>query len=199
MCGRDGENDCGNGSDLKGFHYDSMFDDDNCGQSKAVCANNVYEYVTAHFDDPYTEFIIIGHSAGADAAILATDKLLKNGYKENIKGLVILDPTLTSGKNDALGYSSDYSNLTDPTYGTSDDQGPLLTGIVFQNVPVFVGLGMQSPDAMKAYLDPLTTNKAEFINASQNSTYDYRGDYIIDHPGMATSGEVINDVLRFLK
>lgn len=141
---------------------------------------------------------IIGHSAGADATILAANKAVENGLR-NLKRVVLLDPTLTSSAGNGF---PDYSNQSDPTFGTDDDLGPLVKNSLDHGTWVFVGLGKlygARRDPLRTYLDPLTTNQAEFVTYQWRSySYNYARYKHFSHPEMATKPDVTNDVLSFL-
>jgi pimeloyl-ACP methyl ester carboxylesterase len=44
---------------------------------------------------PSAPYYIVGHSAGADVAILAADYMIHAGLDDNLRGVILLDPTLT--------------------------------------------------------------------------------------------------------
>lgn len=199
ICGRyDGF--CGDSSNLKGYDnndgYTILLDEDSCGGGgKANCANYVYNFMVDH---PGMTINIVGHSAGADIAILAADKAVNNGIR-NLNKVTILDPTLTSGAGHDF---PDYQNGGDnPTpFGGDDDLGPLIKNILDHEVPVFVGLGkIYANSSLQAYLDPFTANQAEFAQYQSQGLYSYNFYQDFSHPAMATEPQVRNNVLDFLK
>lgn len=58
-------------------------------------------------NDPDNVYLLIGHSAGADAVILAAYKLINQGMSSKIKGIALLDPYF---KDDQLKSLQDRAN-----------------------------------------------------------------------------------------
>jgi len=205
ICGRDSQT-CGSSSDLTGYANDNgnfyIFDVDGpiCN-SKAACANYISEYINQH---PNIDFNLIGHSAGADVAILVASRSVSNGFPKirravkeisNIRGIALLDPSLTS----AGGYGFPAYEGDDYTYGTNDDLGPLIHEILSENIQVFVGLGKDSPASLQTYISGLATNQSNSDLQQDLSRLEYRfyKDYL--HYQMATEVQVQRTVLDFLK
>ncbi len=199
ICGmKDGGN-CSDGASLGGYTGFS-FDVDDCG-TKTNCAEHVNTLMNYYVRrNPTVKFSIIGHSAGADAAILATDRAINNGMAKNINGIALLDPTLTS--SEGYGYP-DYKNLNDEKYGTDDDLGSLIPNIIANKIPVFVGCGKEAN-----YSDPdnkfLITKYFETLKINQTDlekglfSYNYFSDLL--HYEMGTDQDkVLKAVLEFLK
>jgi pimeloyl-ACP methyl ester carboxylesterase len=82
----------------------SIFDVDLCaaaapdGKGKLECANRA---VSVMVSAGAARFLLVGHSAGADAVIVAGDRMTDKG---RIAGIALLDPTLTATlENDIPG------------------------------------------------------------------------------------------------
>ncbi|HNR46175.1 MAG TPA: RHS repeat-associated core domain-containing protein [Anaerolineaceae bacterium] len=173
------------------FGNTSIYDVDDCGP-KSNCANDVFMQI---YQNPSINYYIIGHSAGADAAILAAERSLEHNLK-NLKGIVLLDPTLTASAGNEFG---NFSN-TDHIYGTEDDLGFLMPKIITHNISVFVGTGKDAnytdstnPNELTNYLSLLATNMSEI----ETEFYSYNT-YPLSHESMAIDQKVANDVKKFL-
>jgi pimeloyl-ACP methyl ester carboxylesterase len=94
-----------NGYDYKTFDYDDCVKIDK-DRAKLACANLAVDYIRGYDPD---NLYIIGHSAGADIAILVVDEL---GYdKQLIRKVTLLDPSLDATlEGDTPGVTS--TNLT---------------------------------------------------------------------------------------
>jgi RHS repeat-associated protein len=85
----------------------SIYDVDVCG-GKLPCANKAQADVDANNS---SRFLLIGHSAGADAVIVAGDRVAD---KARIAGIVLLDPTLTATlENDTPPDYTDLQSMAD--------------------------------------------------------------------------------------
>ncbi|NOH04086.1 MAG: hypothetical protein HND47_20010 [Chloroflexi bacterium] len=109
ICGWGTGGNCGNGSPVTGYNNevpmnpypaDAYFFTENpevmSGHTKEDVLNQVSDYIKEQqTQDNTLRFILIGHSAGADAAILIADKLGRNAVSRT----VLLDPTLSATLN----------------------------------------------------------------------------------------------------
>ncbi len=112
-CGRDG-NTCGKNNDTMKPYYDyakangyqvQFFDTDDPKYDPKYQKYDMAKDMAAMINDnPDNEYYLFGHSAGADATILATAEA---GYADNIKGVALLDPTMTAnirGQSDTIAF-----------------------------------------------------------------------------------------------
>ena len=74
------------------------------------------------------------------------------------------------------GVFPDFRNLSDPAYDTNDDLGPSMKNFMDHGVKKVVGLGDLYPkrSLMEIYLNPLTTNQAEFASYQSRGLYQYQ-------------------------
>jgi hypothetical protein len=130
ICGVNDGNNCGTDqSTLKnyeewarnsGFQVITLdVDQPECGGHKIPCDALAEEIIA---NNPDANFILIGHSAGADVAIVAGDYMIQNQKSSQLKGLILLDPTLTDPNHDSVGGLM-----------------PMLSRIIESHIPVFVG------------------------------------------------------------
>ncbi len=113
--------------------------------------------------------ILVGHSAGADAIILALSKMT-NEQKQQLRGVILIDPTVTAGCHDGcLNGEIDYSN--------SGALAPILLG---NASPLFIYDSDQ---------DGINMSKDENGGFSSSaSNYHYNFEPGIAHMDLATSG-----------
>jgi RHS repeat-associated protein len=116
---------CGSGQSLSPYYdwavgkgYDvKIFEDttEGCG-NKTDCAETAKGKIrTITGTQPDADFILIGHSAGADKAVLTAEN------QGNVRGVVLLDPTLSAGDK----------------YPKDNDMSPVASGIAVQ-IPLFL-------------------------------------------------------------
>ncbi|MEW6028596.1 MAG: RHS repeat-associated core domain-containing protein [Chloroflexota bacterium] len=106
------------------------YDVDDCG-TKSACLDRVKLLL-----DAPVNFIFVGHSAGADVAILAAEYLVSAGRQSELNGVVLLDPTLTATVKDR------------PEYAERGGLTPLLMEVLAKGGRVFVadGIGSRSDE-----------------------------------------------------
>jgi RHS repeat-associated protein len=169
-----------------------VYDVDNySGAQKDDASNDILEFIEGVLRDiPQAKFTIIGHSAGADAAILLGYKAVKAGIGNSISGVGLLDPTLTAGP-----YNTDNGDLKDE-----------LLGILDAGIRVFVGDGIDPgsdeylSDGVTKYADtqpflnPLNTDLAKYIP----SLYLYQSYSGMYHMALPTDPGVISAMDSFL-
>jgi pimeloyl-ACP methyl ester carboxylesterase len=124
----------------KGHGYSYKYYDYNLqGNSKEKYSKNISDFM---INDPSSEFILVGHSAGADAVVWAASRYLqRGGQPSNILGVMALDMGLDVNYDQAVidsiiekgvpvkaFHSQDYSVDTQPLDSTSVDPD-CLTGL----------------------------------------------------------------------
>ena len=76
--------------------YQVVYDEWDVYSSKIEYGKAAFSYIDERRDN---YFILIGHSAGADAFIMATDFAIDAGNSDQFIGVVLLDPTFTATIN----------------------------------------------------------------------------------------------------
>jgi pimeloyl-ACP methyl ester carboxylesterase len=131
-----------------------VFESSDYPGGKLPYAQAIYEYMRQNGD---ARFIIVGHSAGADASILAIEKA---GYPSSIQSVVLLDPTLSATLPDG---STDIKRYADQ--------------IASHGIAIFLGVGSTEPQIQIAgairreypsYAHPrMAVDKGVFADAQQ--------------------------------
>jgi RHS repeat-associated protein len=144
-----------------------------CGTDASSCANQI----NTNWPDkhPNTNFYIIGHSAGADAALLVADHFIALGRSSHLKGLAVFDPTFAYITSEAL---ERVGQTFHPFYGNSN--GNWLHGqLVVNNIPGAT----------------FAIGASNFIDPASGISYDHPM-YAMNHLELATSLTVFNDTIN---
>ena len=125
--------------------------------------------------------ILVGHSAGADAIILALSKMSAE-QKQKMKGVILIDPSVTAGCH------ADPCTNGEIDYSTNGSLAPLIKDNL-SNPPLFI---------YDSNLDEgIDMRKDEYGGFSPSATnYHYHYDEGIDHMKLATSGPASEKVLN---
>jgi hypothetical protein len=154
------------------------FDTDNCG-TKEECAQKIESFIGA--GNPATN-VLIGHSAGADTVILVANNMIDSGRKDQLKSVVLLDPTLTATIG---GKWTDLQEMANKVAAT---------------VPTFLGDTAQDYDYETG--KPILINIPGAISPLANDSYpllfdsDYPGKLDYSHADLALSVDVSNYIIN---
>jgi hypothetical protein len=108
---------------------------------KARGASEISAYVGTH---PYDNFMIVGHSAGADVGIMVADRMINEGHGGQLIGAILLAPAMSF--QDGYGFSGDPKDMLEnirnsdtPTYTANGfgngDVPNILTSLLSANYP----------------------------------------------------------------
>ena len=110
------------------------------------------------------EYLLVGHSAGANSVILA----ISQAQDYIINGVILLDPTLSAG----------------PNYMTTGSMAPLLVGIKSAKIPLHIGDTIQGSnnDISSDYIDLLDYVSELRVTITQYSNISHL--YLANNPGV---------------
>jgi hypothetical protein len=187
ICGDDVGVPCGEGGVLDPYYREGDLVI-NCGQlNKEECKDEVKGQIEDELKkNPSLNFVLIGHSKGADVAILTARWMVNAGYKKKIDALVLLDPSLS---------------WTNYRFKREEGLEGILATLVHQGVRIIA--------ANSASYKP-KSDEATFLRSLSGSNYTYlglysyktlgvkNGDDAAAHMALATNQTVYSDVMSAL-
>lgn len=166
------------------------YDVDACDGSKYICVDRIKQkWIDKH---PNTSFYFIGHSAGADVAIAVASYMITSGREKHIKGVVLLDPTVTwspTGLGSGVSLKDELSKMT--------------------GLPVFIGASTSGDEKDNLYNQGKSPNEIlenyfngnfhkytdQGLNADPNSSDPFN----TPHYKLSQDMNVYNDAVSFLR
>ncbi|MGI6251033.1 MAG: hypothetical protein ACOYKD_06715 [Anaerolineaceae bacterium] len=161
------------------LRYD--IDSSSAEYKKQNTAQTVFNQI---MNDPMWEFFniyIIGHSAGADSSLLLGAMLSTADLDLNIKGIALLDTSLSA----------------EPNYHADGSMGVLINDIIDSGTKLFVGLS-NDYSFYKTYLDPSleNINQKDFRSNLNYSYYFYGNER---HGSLYDSSMVVGNIWNWIK